>query len=128
MVELDRQWDPCAIVVDAGSPAGSLIPELEAEGLRVVAPKAREVAQSCAQLYDAVTDSKSLRHLGDVASQKPLRLALAAAQKYPLGDSWRWDRRIPVDQSPLEAATLAAWGYRTYGMELAPGDVTVAAV
>ncbi len=128
LVELDKQWDPCAIVVDAGSPAGSLIPELKNEGLRIVEPRAREVAQSCAQLYDAVTDSKTLRHLGDVASQKPVRAALAAAQKYPLGDSWRWDRRLPVDQSPLEAVTLAAWGYRTFGMELGPADITVAAV
>ncbi len=128
LLELDRQWDPCAIVVDAGSPAGSLVPELKNESLRIVEPRAREVAQSCAQLYDAVTDSRTLRHLGDVASQKPLRLALAAAQKYPLGDSWRWDRRLPVDQSPLEAVTLAAWGYRTFGMELGPADITVAAI
>jgi Phage Terminase len=128
LLELDREFDPCAIVVDVGSPAGSIAEELTQAGLRIVAPRAREVAQSCAQFYDAATDSRTLRHLGDVASQKPLRLALAAAQKYPLGDSWRWDRRLPVDQSPLEAVTLAAWGYRTYGMELGPGDVTVAVV
>jgi len=128
LVELDRQWDPCAIVVDAGSPAGSLIPELKLEGLNVVEPKAREVAQSWAQFYDAVVDSKTYRHLGDVASQRPVRLALAAAQKYPLGDSWRVDRRVPVDQSPLEAVDLAHWGYRTYGMALGPADVTVAAI
>ena len=128
LLELDKQWDPCAIVVDVGSPAGSLIPELKNEGLGIVEPRAREVAQSCAQLYDAVTDSRTLRHLGDVASQKPVRAALAAAQKYPLGDSWRWDRRLPMDQSPLEAVTLAAWGYRTFGMELGPADITVAAI
>jgi hypothetical protein len=128
LLELDRQWDPCATVVDAGSPAGSLIPELKNEGLRIEEPRAREVAQSWAQFYDAVVDSRTLRHLGDVASQKPVRAALAALQKYPLGDSWRADRRVPVDQSPLEAVDLAHWGYRTYGMELGPGDITVAAI
>jgi hypothetical protein len=128
LVELDRQWDPCATVVDAGSPAGSLVEELRNEGLRIETPTAREVAQSWAQFYDAIVDSRTLRHLGDVESQRPLRAALAAAQKYPLGDSWRLDRRVSVDQSPAEAVDLAHWGYRTYGMELGPSDVTVGAI
>jgi hypothetical protein len=128
LVELDKQWDPCATVVDAGSPAGSLVEELRNEGLRIETPTSREVAQSWAQFYDAIVDSRTFRHLGDVASQKPLRLALAAAQKYPLGDSWRLDRRVSVDQSPAEAVNLAHWGFRTYGMELGPSDITVGAI
>jgi len=129
LVALDRKWDPCAVVVDLGSPAGSLVGELKQAGLRVVTPSVLEVASASEQLYDAVTDSGSLRHLGDVESQRPLRLALAAARKRPLRDKWTWERRHPsVDMSPLEAVTLAVWGYVTYGQELGPGDVTVAAV
>lgn len=129
LLRLDRQWDPCAIVVDVGGPAGSLVTELQQAGLRVVNPRVGEIAQACGQFYDAATDSRTLRHLGDVASQRPLRLALAGAQKRPLRDAWAWDRQHPsVDISPLVAATLAAWGWTTYGQELGPADVTVAAV
>ena len=129
LLELDRQWDPCAVVVDRGSPAGALAEDLKRAGLRIVEPKVREVADASEQVYDVVTDSRSLRHLrAGVESQRPLRAALAAAQRRPLRDKWTWDRQLPVDQSPLEAVTLAAWGYRTYGMELGPGDVTVAAI
>lgn len=128
MAELDRQWDPCAIVVDVGGPAGSLIPELRNAALRIVEPKVREVADASEQAYDAVTDSKTWRHLGDVVSQRPLRKALAAAQKRPLRDKWTWDRRVSVDQSPLEAVTLAAWGWGVYGQELGPDDITIAAI
>jgi len=128
LLELDRQWDPCAIVVDVGSPAGALAEELRQAGLRIVAPKVREVADASEQFYDAVTDARNLRHRGDEESQRPLRAALAAAQRRPLRDKWTWERQLPVDQSPLEAVTLAAWGYRTYGMELGPSDVTVGAI
>jgi hypothetical protein len=38
-------------------------------------------------------------------------VALAGAQKRPLGDAWAWARRgAGVDISPLVAATLAKWG------------------
>jgi hypothetical protein len=129
LLELDKEWSPCATVIDVGGPAGSLVTQLENEGLRIVKPTVGEVAQSCGQFYDAATDSRTLRHLGDVPSQRPLRQALAGAQKRPLRDAWAWDRKHPsVDISPLVAATLAAWGFTTYGMELGPGDVTVAAI
>jgi hypothetical protein len=127
--ELDTQWDPCAIVIDVGGPAGSMTQELKDSGLRIVNPKVGEIAHACGQFYDAVTDSKTLRHLGDVASQRPLRAALAGAQKRPLRDAWAWDRKHPsVDISPLVAVTLAAWGFMTFGMELGPSDVTVGAI
>jgi hypothetical protein len=129
MGELDDQWSPCAIVVDVGGPAGSLVSDLENAGLRVVAPQVRQVSDAAEQFYDLVMDSKSLRHLGDVTSQRPLRQALGAATKRPLRDKWTWERRHPtVDMSPLEAVTLAAWGYGAYGTELGPDDIVVRAV
>ncbi|MFF7949416.1 terminase [Streptomyces griseorubiginosus] len=108
--ELHERWGPRCWVVDAGGPAGSLIPELEDEedglGVTVVQPKAREVAAACGQFYDAVTE-QTLSHRNDA----PLLTALAGAQTRPLGDTWAWARRnVGIDISPLVAATLAKWG------------------
>lgn len=116
--ELDTAWKPRAFVVDPGGPAGSLIPELEAAGIEVVTTSAREHAQACGALYDAVVRPKdappewapTLRHLDQV----PLNAALAGAEKRPLGDAWAWARRgVSVDISPLVAVTLALWGLQT---------------
>ena len=106
--ELHARWRPRCWVVDAGGPAGSLIPALqEALGVEIVSPKTREIAQGCGQFYDAVAD-QSLSHLDDA----PLATALAGAQKRPLGEAWAWTRRpgSGADISPLVAVTLAKWG------------------
>ncbi|MFG3426147.1 terminase [Streptomyces californicus] len=105
-VDLDEKWSPRCWVIDAAGPAGSLVKPLTDRGLRVVSPKAREVAQSCGQLYDAVQASE-VSHMG----QAPLATALAGAKKRDLGDAWAWARRTEgVDISPLVAVTLAPWG------------------
>ncbi|MFC8549724.1 terminase [Streptomyces sp. NPDC057273] len=117
---LHEKWRPRCWVIDGGGPAGSLIPDLEdalseveqrltknpEARVEVVQPKVREIAQAVGQFYDAVAD-KSLSHI----DQAPLAVALAGAQKRPLGDAWAWARRgVGVDISPLVAATLAKWG------------------
>ncbi len=124
LIELNETWRPCALVIDPAGPAGSLIADLEAEGIEVVKPSAREHAQACGQLYDAVVPSEgnvpSLRHLG----QDSLSAALAGALKRPLADAWAWDRKgASVDISPLVAVTLAAWGYATRAHLFADYDV-----
>jgi hypothetical protein len=107
--DLAARWGPCAVVVDAKGPAGSLIAELERRGIEVVTPTEREHAQACGQLFDAVADA-TLRHL----DQPELNAALAGAHKRPLGDAWAWARKgASVDISPLVAVTLAAWGHAT---------------
>jgi hypothetical protein len=107
MAELAVKWKPCAIVVDAGGPAGSLIPDLEKAGLEIVQPKAREIAAAAGQFFDAVTE-QTLAH----RDPAPLAAALAGGQKRPLGDAWAWARRgLTVDISPLVAATNALWGH-----------------
>ncbi|MFE4649291.1 terminase [Streptomyces sp. NPDC056707] len=104
--ELDEKWDPRVWIVDASGPAGSLIEKLQAKGLTVVSPKAREMAQACGQLYDAVAASE-VTHL----DQAPLTTALAGAKKRDLGDAWAWARKSAgIDISPLVAVTLAKWG------------------
>ncbi|MEU4133647.1 terminase [Streptomyces wuyuanensis] len=105
--DLHERWSPRCWVVDAGSPAGSLLTDLErALGVEVVKPKAREIAQATGQFYDAVT-SGDVVHL----DQAPLATALAGARKRDLGEAWAWARRgVGVDISPLVGVTLARWG------------------
>lgn len=107
--EFVERWRPCAVVVDAAGPAGSLIAPLEAAGLEITKPTAREMGQACGQFFDAVGQD-ALRHLDQV----PLATALAGAKRRPLGDAWAWARKSgQVDLSPLVAVTLAAWGLQT---------------
>ncbi|WP_236241153.1 terminase [Streptomyces sp. CC228A] len=105
--DLHERWNPRCWVVDAGGPAGSLIPDLERElGITVVSPKVRQYAQACGSFFDAVT-SGDLVHL----DQAPLATALAGARKRDLGEAWAWARRgVGVDISPLVGVTLARWG------------------
>lgn len=115
MVELVGKWNPCAIVVDPGGPAASLIPDLrkalvgalqQNEDL-LVEPKTRQVAGACGQFFDAVIEQRIV-HL----DQAPLSTALAGADKRPVGDGWAWARRgVSVDISPLVAVTFAAWAH-----------------
>jgi hypothetical protein len=114
------EYDPTAVVIDPGSPAGSLIDEVEAAGVVVTRTTARDVAQACGQLFDAATDTKTLRHLG----QDSLDAAIAGAQQRRVADAWAWDRQaLTVDISPLVAVTLAAWGLEAD--MLAPDDVGI---
>jgi hypothetical protein len=110
VTDLVARWSPCAVVIDAAGPAGSLIAALSAEGVEVVTPSAREVAQACGQFHDAVVDTRTLRH----RDQAPLTAAVSGARRRDLGGAWAWGRKgLSVDISPLVAVTLAAWGHAT---------------
>ncbi|MFD7093387.1 terminase [Streptomyces xanthophaeus] len=124
LAELVVKWRPCAVVIDEGGPAGSLVPAIkralkDADLLKgaeltdeeidalLVFPKVRQIAASAGQFYDAVVEQK-LTHL----DQAPLATALAGADKRPIGDGWGWARRgVSVDISPLVGVTLAKWGH-----------------
>ncbi len=114
-VQLVERWDPCALVVDAGSPAGSLIADLEAAGLTIVKPAHREVAHAYGQFVDAVAPEEgepTLRYMPHAA----LDVAVAGAATRPLGDAKAWDARAATtDSCPVIAVTLAAWGFATRG-------------
>jgi hypothetical protein len=108
--ELTAKWKSCATVVDPAGPAGSLIAPLEAAGIEVLKPSARDAAQACGALYDAAMQGK-LRHL----DQPELNAALSGAKRRELGDAWAWARKnVAVDISPLVAVTLALWGHATH--------------
>jgi len=102
---LQRRWAPLPVVVDPASPAGSLLVDLAAAGVQTETVTARDYAQACGQLFDAVI-AADVAHL----EQPVLSQAVVAARKRPLGDAWAWARKTGGDISPLVAVTLSHWG------------------
>jgi phage terminase large subunit-like protein len=104
--ELHGKWGG-QLAVASGSPAASLLVELEAANVPVLEVSTSEHAQACARFFDA-TVQHALRHLG----QFELDRAVDGAERKFFGDSWLWARRqSSVDISPLVACTLALWAY-----------------
>jgi hypothetical protein len=108
LVELEERHSPVAILVDAGGPAGSLVHQCELLGLTIECLSASDYAKAFGTILDVVEERK-LRHLGG----ENLRSAVKGATKRPIGDgAFGWGRRNSlVDITPLEAGTLALWGY-----------------
>lgn len=95
------------VVADMGGPSGALSPNLSDESIDVVTVTAKDHAAGCGKLFDDVRDG-AVVHIDNVV----LDTALAGASKRPLGGSFAWDRRNPLaDVTPLEAVTLAYWGF-----------------
>ena len=107
LVELRERWQCKAVVIDSGSPAGSLIADVERAGVPVTSPTTQEFAQACGQLYDDVI-AGALVHPDEAV----LNESVATAKKRKIGQSWGWER-YQRDASPLVAVTLARWGQAT---------------
>ena len=105
--ELRDRWSPLAVVLDEGSAAGALLPDVKREGVRTVPLSMKQYGQACAGVYDAVQQGK-LAHTGQVE----LDDAVASARVRGVGESlWKWDRKNQVsDISPLIAVTHAWHG------------------
>lgn len=116
LAELSERYSPWCLVCDGAGPAASLIPDLAAKGVNVVVTGARDMANACGILFDAAANDE-LRHLGT----PELSAALTGAVKRPLGDAWAWSRKnSAVDISPLVAATVALWAFKTQEPERPP--------
>lgn len=118
--QLAAKWNPVAVVVDQGSPAGSLIPDLEAAGVDITKVGAPDVAKAFGAFYDGVSGQdpagRTIRHLG----QAELDAAVAGATRRPVGDGFAWDRRTAtVDLTPLVAVTNALYGFALKGHVMA---------
>lgn len=124
LVELVARWKPCAVVIDPGTPAGSLVASAEEAGLTLTKPTVRDVVAGAGAFYDGISgkraadpetgelgpDPRVIRHRG----QGELTNAVAAARKRPLGTAWAWDQLAGTeDMSALLAASNALWGYST---------------
>ena len=128
LAELIKKWKPCAVVLDAGSPAGSLLAAVEEAGIELTKPTARDIAAAAGSFYDGISgkratnpdtgelgpDPRVIRHRG----QEELTTALAAAVKRPLGTTWAWDQMASAaDITPVIAVSNALWGYATRPIE-----------
>lgn len=116
IIDMWHAINPPCVIIDKRGPEMTFIHELEKAGVKVISPTAAEYAQACGDFYSAViprtNEMRTLAHIG----QAPLDTALAGADKRDLADTWAWSRKSSVvDISPLVAATLAAWGYKTHG-------------
>lgn len=108
LAQLQTDWKPVATLVNVAGPAGSLIPLLEAEKVKIVRVGNRDYSRSCALFADAL-DEERIHHAG----QKQIAVALGVARK-----KWSTDHTtyqiVPsdetVDIAPLRAVTLALLG------------------
>lgn len=98
-----------AVVVDALSPAASLLDEFAKAKVRVTTTNGAELSNACGQFYDAVTDGR-MRH----RDQPQVTSALSIVGKRSLDDRWVWNRKsATADITPIVAASLALWGSQT---------------
>lgn len=96
-----------AVVVDALSPAASLLDDLAAAKIKVTTTNAREMAAACGRFYDGVMEQK-VRH----TDQPQVNVSLSSARKREiLGGGWGWNRKGEAsDITPIVSVTLALWG------------------
>lgn len=96
------------VVIDTASPAASLIPELRACKVKVIATSAAQMATACGLFADRIK-SNSLTH----ADQESVTSAVMGARKRPIRDAggFGWDRRdSTITIHPLVAVTLSLLG------------------
>jgi hypothetical protein len=109
MRELKDSWSPCAWGFDDRSAAGSLLPDIAAQGVEVGNATAADVARACGTFYRMYNED-GLRHLG----AKPLADSVTAGKMRDLADAWAWDRKnIKSDIVQLMAVTLAVGALET---------------
>lgn len=97
-----------SVAVRPGSPAGSLIADLEKAGVTVVTVSEQQHAQASGALFDKVAES-GVRHIG----QAELDVAVLGSRKKPVGGGFIFaPRSEDLDISPLRAAAIAAHASR----------------
>lgn len=112
LLELQAAQPVDVTVVDPRSPAGSLIPDLEAHDVKLHTVAPLDTATACGLIVDACTlrdasDTRwtpAVRHIG----QPMLSNAVATAATRPVSGAKAWRRATePAENSPLLAVTLA---------------------
>jgi hypothetical protein len=128
IVDLAIKINACAIVIDPGSPAGSLLADLETAIKDEKCPlpldiikktAAGDVARAFGMIYDAATSDDPKDHVVVHLGQSELGLAVGGAVKRNVGDGHAWDSRNAItDMTGLVSVTHALWGLREYGNEV----------
>lgn len=114
-VKLYRERKMKFIVIDPSTPAGDLIEQLEAQGVKVETVTPREMGQACGAFKSGIAprggEKPNIIHL----AQAPLTTAVASADIRPLGDLWLWDKKESAAEiTPLTTATLALFAYKKW--------------
>lgn len=122
--QMIERWSPVAVVIDKGSPAGSLAAEVEEAGIELTPITTRDVVAAAGRFYDGVSGQQAtdpetglpgpnpriIRH----RDQPELNDATAGAVPRDLAGAWAWDQMAAkVDLAPLIAVSNALWGYTT---------------
>ena len=93
------------VVVDAGSRAASLVPDLEARGLTVTECSTKELVKATGTTLDVIrTGAQKLRRSPELDAA----VASAVTRKY--GDAELLDRWAGADLTPFIGVVLARWG------------------
>ena len=111
------------VVVDAASPAASLVPDLKARKCHVVVTTAAQMGQACGLLENRIA-TDSLTH----AAQSAVTDAILGARRRPIRDAggWALDRSDPTSSIyPIVAAVLALFGAATFKRTKSSGRVVV---
>ncbi|MCH9276107.1 terminase [Bifidobacterium amazonense] len=112
---LERVWDDtAAVVIDAQSPAMSLITDLQEAGIHVTVTNSAAMGQACGRFQDMLKDG-TLTHLPE-DGQQPLWTAVRKATIRPINKQglFGWNRPDDdTDISPLVACTIALHGAMT---------------
>lgn len=107
----ERWPQTAAVVIDAQSPAMSLLPDLKKAHVRPIITNASDMGRACGKFLDDLA-AGTLTHLPD-DDQPALALAVKNAVTRPIGNSGAigWNKiGSDTDISPLVACTLAAYG------------------
>ncbi|MEV2277718.1 hypothetical protein AB0I72_19240 [Nocardiopsis sp. NPDC049922] len=121
-VQLVKKWRPACVVVGNFGPAAALIPDLEAQGVKVIKASMGERGAAAGGFVDGCVRPasappswrSSIRHLG----QGSLTAAVSAATRQKLGKdgAFVWSRNsMSADICPLVAVSQALWGFRKFG-------------
>lgn len=112
---LKARWPKTAsVVIDAQSPAMSLLPDLQAAHVRVTVTNTAELGRACGRFFDML-NQRTLKHLPD-NDQPQLAQAIKGATIRPLGQggAFAWNKLgSDIDLTPLVACTLALYGAYT---------------
>ena len=107
----ERWHKTAAVVIDAQSPAMSIVPDLQKRHVRVTVTDTRQLGQATGRVLDMIRD-KSLTHLSD-RDQPQLAAAVKGVTLRDIGPNGAvaWNKKgSDVEISPLQAATLALHG------------------